>query len=123
MSKIVHLIVIEDSNQIGMDEIVRRISSALQGNVIELRSVSPPNVTPTIAPPAPPAGNPPGEYVTIKAGHVGWARRTPDGKSSAVAMFKTNNGRLTVVGRVTGWVQVDSTFGPLWIDEQVTQIA
>ncbi len=57
MDKIVHLILIQSDDQIGMDEIIRRVSEALQGNVIELRRVEIDSVTPSepaeVIPPAP----------------------------------------------------------------------
>ena len=115
---IIHLILIQSNEQIGMDEITRRIATALSGDVIQLvpvmvpKPVTPPVVVPPIVPPPVII-----RKVRVKAGMVGWVRTKPDATSPAISSFRYAGGAWPILESRTGWERI----GVGWIDSTVLE--
>lgn len=114
--QIIHLILIQSNEQIGMDEITRRIATALSGDVIQLVPVvvpKPPVVTPPVITPAPVVV----KKVRVKVGLSGWVRKLPNPTSPSVKRLRPVDGEFVVVAQQTGWVLI--SLG--WLDESVVE--
>ena len=109
-TKITHLVLIEDNDPIGMEEIMKRVAGALSGDVIQL--------VPVIVPkPTPPIVIPPVKWVRLKnAANTINIRSTPEvvlgnilGKVTGkdkYSLLSENNGNWYEISYMqkSGWV-------------------